>query len=927
MCIKAGIECVSHSHKDSRSDARAGSETHNVRPASSNPPEERPAKIRRLINNSSHPDRRPSLAAKAGYRNRFSPPGRPNRADSIYSGDARRTDYNGPDRGDDDGESGADGGEDGDVNGRVRDEDNDAAIIDDYDLEANMNTNMFTLTPGHLMESTIPSVQQQQHEPYRSPVALLAARSGLANDRGGGESMVSPSATSSIIDPQYRAVLPWTHARASAASLLTHLPPRPVADYLVAVYFNTVHWFMVVLHEGHFIHNYKAMMDLYAQDPKLVSNTDEDFTFVVLVLTVVVLGGRYTPMHSARARRCKEIYAGFCRSVPSYATGNRSEPDTQFDIVKTTSLLFSVVRSNTTDNVACGTLATVQSLLLLGSLCLFHGESNLSWAYSGLTIRTAQALGLHRDGSERRWNSPYYERMSYTERCQLRRRLFWAVHTGDRFLAMCYGLPLLMSDDDCLAGTPCEDDVYPLPGCSSFLMIEDDLAAVGPAANGRPVTLLTYQTYKLHIYIILGEIISSIYRPSNGGRNPILSRFEPKATGSEASSQPQKEEGLTLIETAQRLEAKLRNWYNDLPPALRLSDDMSYPPYKTELALAAASTMDGDEDVLSEDDEIIIPASDDLLRGHEGTQRRRRRLRTSIYGLQALLLQLAYDNALILIHRPILALRTSTGTGSSNNPQASAVTRDAFSRSVDACWRAALRISRIGGHHIFDRGLQAHAVSYVGIHLFMAGVVISVFANSNPLGRRAWEAKQGLRRIIRMQRRLRRKVVVSGQGLAILENLAREVVRKEIRSILAHDEETDGEEQRGRGGGQGLDEARKRGGSADGGHSSWDWNGSVNAAATVLQSEHEPSPWGRGGGATEAGAWQSTSGGLARPRQSSFADLNTNQPLDPSSGGLLTGFMDDSMLETDMFNESVLDIEKRTYNQISCIFLPAHTKR
>lgn len=908
MCVKAGVECISRSQNHSSRSDGAGSEVqHNVRLASSNPPEERPAKVRRL-DTSGHPSGDTPAVARA---RRISPTRHVLRADSTYS-DQAGGGTGSPERdgNDGNGHGDGDGGEDGDINAEERDED-DASIIEVK--EANMNTNLFTLTPGHLMESTNPSEQQQ--EGYGSPAALLATRLGLAVGDRGRESMESPSASSSIIDPQYRAVLPWSHSRASAASLLAHLPPRPVADYLVAVYFNTVHWFMVVLHEGHFLHHYKSMMDLYDQDPKLVFNTDEDFTFSVLVLTVIVLGGRYTSIHSARAKRCKEIYAGICRtsqqpydidsSAPADGNGNGDE----FDIVNTTSQLFSVVRSNTTDNLACGTLATVQSLLLLGSLCLFHGESNLAWAYSGSTIRTAQALGLHRDGSERRWKSPYYQHMAHAERCQLRRRLFWAVHTGDRFLAMCYGLPLVMSDDDCLAGTPCEDDIYPLPGCSSFLMIEDDLAGPTPSSGGggggSPVTLLTYQTYKLHVYIILGEIISCLYRPSSGGRNPILSKFEPAASAPEALQQP-KAEG--LIETAQRLEAKLRNWHNDLPAALRLSDDMSYPPYNGLASPAMA--MDGDDNDNNDDDEIIIPASDDLLKGCSATQQRRRRIRNGIYGMQALLLQLAYDNALILIHRPILALRSSSN--------AAAVTRDAFPRSVDACWRAALRVSRIGGHHIFGRGQQAHAVSYVGIHLFTAGVVLSVFANSDPLGRRAWEAKQGLRRIIRMQRRLRRKVVVSGQGLALLENLAREVVRKEIAEILAHDEDTDAE-QLHRGAGLGLDGVGRGRGSGNGGNRSWDGrngNGRVNAAAAP---QREPSPWGRGGTA-EAAAWQAAAVGLDRPSQFAFPDTSVGQPPDPS-GGLMTSFIDDSMFEKDMFNESVLDIEKRTYSESPGLFL------
>lgn len=741
------------------------------------------------------------------------------------------------------------------------------------DMEAsNMNTNLFTLTPGHLMENPRAGEAEGAH------VSPDAVPGELVGDLP-VEPTLSPSAVSTIIDPQYPAVLPWSHCRVSTASLLAQLPVRPVTDYLVAVYFNTVHWFMVLLHEGHFLHHYRTMMNLYARDPKgFARNTDEDFTFALLILTIVVLGGRYTSIHSARAKRCVAIHNQFY----STAHGSHGAGPGDYDIVEATSRLFSIVRSNMTDNLACRTLATVQSSLLLNSVCLYHGESNLAWAYSGSTIRTAQALGLHKDGSEQRWTSPYYRDMDLSERCQLRRRLFWAVHTSDRFLAMCYGLPLIISDGDCLADAPCENTVYPSPRCSSFLMIEDDLAGAPHAlSSGKAVTLLTYQTYKLHVYVILGDIISSLYRPPSAA-NPLLSRFGSVPTAPNGHDGSPSSKAKYLVETTQRLETKLRNWYAELPDALRLlPSDMTYPAYD-ELA------QDDRDYNQAEDDEIVIPAHDDSPRhASEATRRRRRRIRLAIYGLQALLLQLAYDNALILIHRPILACRgVSSGTAGSDP---SVVSREIFDLSVNACWQAALRISRIGNHHIFQRGQQAHAISYVGIHLFTAGVVLGVFAKSDPLGRRGLTAKQALRRVIAMQRRLRRKVVVSGQGLAILENLAREVGRKEVATILAQD--TDAEDKDGRWGIAQVQRGRR---------------GNESIRDSIVDLTGESQPWD---GPTLADS----------VRQDDFSFSGSGVVPE-----LAAGFSGSFLLERDMFNESILDIERSTSQYVNHFMLVIH---
>ena len=712
VCIKAGGECTNRPDNDKPDIA---TNNHTARATFAHPTEVRPTKVRRLSTHTTG-DREESQPASMNYDTLRTP---------FSEGQAHTPDEN----------------------------------IGAMDLtEENMNTQLFTLTRGHLMDTPDLTPQHRAHD-----ADSVHLQPHLVN---GNESMSSPS-TSSIIDPQYRAVLPWSYSRASAASLLANLPPRPVADYLVAVYFNTVHWFMVILHEGHFLHHYRTMMDLYEQDALAISNTDEDFTFAVLMLTVITLGGRYTSIHTARARRCKQTYMEFRRTSRPYEAPSMDAQD--FDVVKTMSQLFSVVRSNTTDNLACGTIATIQSLLLLGSLYLFHGDANLAWSNSGCMIRTAQALGLHKEHSELRWNSRYYQAMDRVERRQLRWRLFWAVYTGDRFLAMCYGLPLLISDEDCVAGVPCEDNIYPPPGSSSFLMIEDDIHDISPASlsnsSERPITLLTYQTYKLQFYIILGQITSTLYRQPQGGLDIHTSKFEgPTNMKCKYSLQMKTDE---LIKAVQRLEHKLRKWFQDLPKALRLAENLTYPACN--------------EPVNNDDDEIIIPAYDDVHKNTSQVKKRRSKIKTAIYGLQALLLQLAYDNALILIHRPILALKNKSPLTPSQH---------IFRQSINCCWEATLRISDIGNHHIFNRNQQAHAISYVGIHLFTAGAVLSAFASSKPLSRRAWEARQALSRVIKMQRQLRRKVVVSGQGLNILETLAREVVNKEIKVIISQEDDT-----------------------------------------------------------------------------------------------------------------------------------------
>ncbi|KIX00125.1 uncharacterized protein Z518_10262 [Rhinocladiella mackenziei CBS 650.93] len=429
---------------------------------------------------------------------------------------------------------------------------------------------------------------------------------------------------------------------------------------------------------------------------------------------------------------------------------------------------------------------------------------------------------------------------------------------------MCYGLPPLISDEDCVAGIPSEVNIYPPSGSSSFLMIEDDLRDMSttgiPDGSNTPTTLLTYQTYKLQFYIILGQITSTLYRQPHGGFDAFMSKYKSQRPAQPSLDSRGKSKG--LIEAVQSLELQLSRWHNDLPKALRLSEDLTYPGCKEPL----------DED----DDEIIIPASDDIDKSSSKVRERREKIKNAIYGIQALLLQPAYDNALILLHRPILAVKDS-------------ISLEIFRRSVTPCWKATMRISKIGKHHAFRENQQARAISYVGIHLFTAGAVLSAFASSDPLSRWAWESKRGLSRVIKMPRRLRRKFVVSSQSLGILENLAQEVLRREMKSIIAKDTDDD------------------------------DPKGVAEMAQYSLSSIREAPPayvGSQSSDGVEQGQPPYWSNAVEQPaeRSRSSAALPTSPPID-----LGNSLFQDSMLE---INESMLDIERCGYNPFP--FSPTH---
>jgi hypothetical protein len=87
-------------------------------------------------------------------------------------------------------------------------------------------------------------------------------------------------------------------------------------------------------------------------------------------------------------------------------------------------------------------ISTVQTLMLL-SMFVGHGdnddEDTSHWFITGMAIRMAQDLGLHRDCSK--WNMPEHE-------IELRKRIWYAAYLMDRWVAAELGRPISILDHE-----------------------------------------------------------------------------------------------------------------------------------------------------------------------------------------------------------------------------------------------------------------------------------------------------------------------------------------------------------------------------------------------------------------------------------------------------------------------------------------------
>ncbi|KAL1624023.1 hypothetical protein SLS56_008005 [Neofusicoccum ribis] len=338
--------------------------------------------------------------------------------------------------------------------------------------------------------------------------------------------------------------------------------------------------------------------------------------------------------------------------------------------------LLTTLRLRLLDVVSLGSIEAVQTCILLGSFYLYHGEPELAWPICGCGLRIAQALNLHRRVPSHDSCSPDLDD-PVQRTVETRKRCWWAVYEMETFCSMLYGFPLSITDDDC--------DIELL---DPYAVRSSDPAWDSAAwrTNGE-ATLLSYKYSMAQLSIIVKSALTDLY----GLRQSRPEKISP-AVGK--GSRLQK-----LIATVASLEDGLQRWYKSLPKQLRSKDSINPEPSQ------------------------CTGAPENSLRDH-------------LFRLQALALNLAFENARILVHRPLLSYKM---VASSNSP----------------------------------------------------AVALSIMTSLEPLSPESYESKMGIRRLMEMQSRLKTKSIVAEQGLEVLKKLMSLVLAKEMEKMFEFQDKND----------------------------------------------------------------------------------------------------------------------------------------
>ncbi|KAH9233218.1 hypothetical protein K456DRAFT_1911426 [Colletotrichum gloeosporioides 23] len=186
-------------------------------------------------------------------------------------------------------------------------------------------------------------------------------------------------------------------------------PPQYIADLLISLYFDKLHYTFPVLFKPHFMRRYQKLLK----------------------------AGR--DCSSPKHRRFLMVFFAVCACSSSLLPSNSESELPGIEYYQKALLMFYASTGE-------ASLERVQCLALLSMCSAGWNTLSQSWNLAGQAVRAAQDMGLHLSSrSVQLAESRHAEFL----RLQVSRRIWWCVYTLDRITSICLGRPMAVQDDDC----------------------------------------------------------------------------------------------------------------------------------------------------------------------------------------------------------------------------------------------------------------------------------------------------------------------------------------------------------------------------------------------------------------------------------------------------------------------------------------------
>ncbi|KAK7695857.1 hypothetical protein QCA50_000495 [Cerrena zonata] len=232
--------------------------------------------------------------------------------------------------------------------------------------------------------------------------------------------------------------------------LLQEVPPRNLSDKLIDFYFGSINWTRYPISEKDFRTCYASIHEITILNPN-------DVRFLPLLFVVLAISARMAPDNIAGDVETRRL-----TSSRYYWASRRS-------------LLIAAA-------IQPDCLEMVLTRLLSARFLILDRKMTECWSQLGAAVRTAQALGLHRDS--------HAPTISATQ-AEYRRRIWSYLYHADRAYALVLGRPSAINDDYTSARPP--------------INVDDDLSLSNTLSSPLPLTSPTGMTY-----IILRHALAAI---------------------------------------------------------------------------------------------------------------------------------------------------------------------------------------------------------------------------------------------------------------------------------------------------------------------------------------------------------------------------------------------------------------------------------
>ncbi|TBU40114.1 hypothetical protein BD309DRAFT_927740 [Dichomitus squalens] len=202
-------------------------------------------------------------------------------------------------------------------------------------------------------------------------------------------------------------------------NMYNELPPRKLRDALVDHYFTAINWTRYPISENEFRASYVSLL---ANEQNL--GNPNNIRFLPLLFVVLAISVRLAPDSIGGNEQTKRT------SGSRYYWGSRR------------ALLITAA-------IQPDCFEIVLTRMLSARFLVLDRRMTESWSQLGAAVRTAQAIGLHRDGADMGMD---------TVQCERRRRVWANLYHADRSIALILGRPVAIHDSYTSTRPPTNSD-------------------------------------------------------------------------------------------------------------------------------------------------------------------------------------------------------------------------------------------------------------------------------------------------------------------------------------------------------------------------------------------------------------------------------------------------------------------------------------